>query len=705
MSSVFDVTSIEIDQEATVDFGTVVDTVTIENGLEVYEVTLEAPTEVQVIEVAVENLVVSGGGSGGGVTDHGALTGLSDDDHTQYALADGSRGDFETAGAAAAAVSAHNSDTTDVHGITDTADIILEGDSRLTDARTPTAHNHDDRYYTETEVDDALTLKADEADVTTALAGKSDTGHTHDHGSLSGLTDDDHTQYHTDARGDARYYTKAQSDTALSGKSDTGHTHDDRYYTETETDSLLAGKSDSGHTHTSAQVTDLAEYIQDTVASTLVGSGVTLTYDDAAGQITIEASGGGTDLEAVRDAIGVALVGVGNISVTVDDAANTITIATTATQNSTDAALRDRSTHTGTQAISTVSGLQTALDGKSDTGHTHTASNISDSTAVGRSILTAADAAAVRSAAGAEQTLSGRTVDASSAVFAAGTTSGTGLKVGGATNQFLGFYNATPVSQQSATTDLGTALSNLGLRAAGTAYPITTSGAVSLTGTVTITGLLRAYTALSANTTLSTTHHFVGVDASAGNRTITLPTPVVGREYVVKKVDSSANTVTVVTGTPATHSINGTTGGSIVLSYQNQTTAVVGATTTAWQTRTMPLLWANIPDKPSTFAPSAHTHTSTDVTDFTEAVQDIVGAMIVAGSNVTATYNDGAGTLTIASTGGGGGSVAIADLPAGSVVYSTTTTRPTARTDICVFFVGDTDPGSNALDGDVWLRP
>lgn len=30
----------------------------------------------------------------GGVSDHGALTGLADDDHTQYALADGSRGSF-----------------------------------------------------------------------------------------------------------------------------------------------------------------------------------------------------------------------------------------------------------------------------------------------------------------------------------------------------------------------------------------------------------------------------------------------------------------------------------------------------------------------------------------------------------------------------------------------------------------------------------
>jgi hypothetical protein len=41
------------------------------------------------------------------VTDHGSLTGLTDDDHVQYALADGSRGSFEVSGAAAAAVSAH----------------------------------------------------------------------------------------------------------------------------------------------------------------------------------------------------------------------------------------------------------------------------------------------------------------------------------------------------------------------------------------------------------------------------------------------------------------------------------------------------------------------------------------------------------------------------------------------------------------------
>jgi hypothetical protein len=43
---------------------------------------------------------------------------------------------------------------------------VQASDTRLSDARTPTTHTHDDRYFTETEV-------------TTSLSGKSDTGHTH----------------------------------------------------------------------------------------------------------------------------------------------------------------------------------------------------------------------------------------------------------------------------------------------------------------------------------------------------------------------------------------------------------------------------------------------------------------------------------------------------------------------------------------------
>lgn len=136
-------------------------------------------------------------------------------------------------------------------------------------------------------------------------------------------------------------------------------------------------------------------------------------------------------------------------------------------------------------------------------------------------------------------------------------------------------------------------------------------------------------------------------------------------------------------------------------------------------------------------ANTSHTHTSSQITDFLEATQDVVGAMVTAGANVTATYDDSAGTITISSTGGGsldteaaqdmvatfvvagaginktyddaGNTLTIAvnltyaTAPAGSVFYTTGTTRPTARTDVLVIFNG-ADPGANALDGDLWFR-
>jgi len=79
-------------------------------------------------------------GGGGGVTDHGALTGLGDDDHTQY----------------------------------------------LNNTR------HD----------------------TTARHGSSVV----DHGSIGGLGDDDHTQYHNDTRGDARYHRLTEDVVVPTGK-------------------------------------------------------------------------------------------------------------------------------------------------------------------------------------------------------------------------------------------------------------------------------------------------------------------------------------------------------------------------------------------------------------------------------------------------------------------------------------------------------
>ena len=91
---------------------------------------------------------------------------------------------------------------------------------------------------------------------------------------------------------------------------------------------------------------------------------------------------------------------------------------------------------------------------------------------------------------------------------------------------------------------------------------------------------------------------------------------------------------------------------------------------------------------------------------------DLTGkpAVIAAGATAAdARGAIGAGTsnLAIGSTGStakaGNWTPGIADLPAGSVLATTGTTRPTARTDITVFFLG-ADPGANALDGiDRWF--
>lgn len=68
------------------------------------------------------------------------------------------------------------------------------------------------------------------------------------------------------------------------------------------------------------------------------------------------------------------------------------------------------------------------------------------------------------------------------------TSTSTGTIIAKTNLQKIGFFGTTPVAQQAAATDLGTVLSNLGFRVAGTAYPITTSGTLTLTGTLNISG-------------------------------------------------------------------------------------------------------------------------------------------------------------------------------------------------------------------------
>lgn len=151
----------------------------------------------------------------------------------------------------------------------------------------------------------------------------------------------------------------------------------------------LDGKAPLVHTHAPSDITALVEFIQDTVAAFLVqGSNVTLTYNDVANTLTIAASGGGggganwgeiggtlanqTDLASALAGKSDTSHGHSNATtgtagfMSAADKTKLDGIAAGATANATDAQLRDRATHTGTQAISTVTGLQTALDSKAN---------------------------------------------------------------------------------------------------------------------------------------------------------------------------------------------------------------------------------------------------------------------------------------------------------------------------------------------------
>lgn len=114
-------------------------------------------------------------------------------------------------------------------------------------------------------------------------------------------------------------------------------------------DTFLRDRANHTGSQTSSSIADFAEAAQDAVAAMLAaGTNVTMSYNDAGNGFTINASGaGGLDAEAVRDAMGVAMIGVGVITVTVNDAADTIAISTTATANDTDANLKNRANHTG----------------------------------------------------------------------------------------------------------------------------------------------------------------------------------------------------------------------------------------------------------------------------------------------------------------------------------------------------------------------
>lgn len=157
---------------------------------------------------------------------------------------------------------------------------------------------------------------------------------------------------------------------------------------QTDSEIVTAINNELGNTDWQTQISALTqEQVEDYVAALFqAGShtNITVTYDDAAGSISLSGSGGGggggsLTQEEVEDYVGGLVASGTGVTVTYDDAGNALTISlsgesyttaeqtklsgieTGATANDTDANLKTRSNHTGTQTAATISDFDTEV--------------------------------------------------------------------------------------------------------------------------------------------------------------------------------------------------------------------------------------------------------------------------------------------------------------------------------------------------------
>lgn len=326
-------------------------------------------------------IVAAESGGGGGVTDHGALTGLADDDHTQYhtdargdarysLLAHNHTGVYEPAGTAASAIAAHEA-AANPHPTYLTA---AEGDA----AYAPLAHvgtgggahanvvaGGASGFMTgadKTKLDGVATGATANVGTVTSVAASVPVGI-----SISGTPiTSSGTLAFTWTAGYQGYTTTEASKLAGIAAGATVNSSDA---------TLLARANHTG-TQTASTISDFSEAVDDRVGALLVaGTNVTLNYNDVANSLTINASasGGSTNLAYTASPTnGIVTSDTGtDATLSLVDGTNAglmapaqhtklAGIATGATANSSDATLLARANHTGTQAASTISDFNSA---------------------------------------------------------------------------------------------------------------------------------------------------------------------------------------------------------------------------------------------------------------------------------------------------------------------------------------------------------
>ena len=261
------------------------------------------------------------------------------------------------------------------------------------------SHTHDDRYYTETEVDglldgkanashthtienvtglqDALDEKADVGSVTLASLGVTATAEELNY--MDGVTSNVQTQLAGKANVEHSHETNDVTglQDALDSKASLAHTHPTSDVT--GLDGALAGKSDNGHKHVSADVTDLNDKLdaKANVTHTHAIDDVTNLKTTLDGKAATVHSHDMDDVDGLQEALddkaNVDDVSLAALGVTVSAAEiNYVDGVTSNIQSQLDGKAGSVHNHSQTD----IDGLATALSGKANATHTHTIANV-----------------------------------------------------------------------------------------------------------------------------------------------------------------------------------------------------------------------------------------------------------------------------------------------------------------------------------------
>jgi hypothetical protein len=365
--------------------------------------------------------------------------------------------------------------------------------------------------------------------------------------------------------------------------------------------------------------------------------------------ITIVGEAGSSPVQSVAGRTGAVVLAVADISGAAPLASPALTGNPTApTQATANNSTRLATTaYVKAQGYVDTAGAAAAAPVQSVHGRTGTvttaAADITDSTAAGRAVLTAADATAQRSALGL-----GTAATSASTAFAAATHTHPASAISDSTAAGRALLTGADAAAQRSSLGLGAAAI-----AATTAIGLSLLAAADAGAARATLGLgSAALEAAGAFAAAAHTHPATAIsDSTAAGRAI------------LTGADAAAQRSSL--GLTATATAASTTFGRTLINAADAAAA-----------RTELGLGTAATSASTAFAAASHTHTASAVTDFTEAAQDVVGGMIAAAGG---TYNDAAGTITLPS-GGTIASTAITDSTAAGRALLTAADAAAQRT-------------------------